>query len=1031
MRRTLIIGLGSTGRDICDDILRRIVWSSGNNSLDQVPWVDLLVLETELKAGIPSTQYHKFVSLVPRTDEIRSMVHQPAMYDGSLDLSRWMDHSLLGGLPSLAMGAGGMRMAGRLAFFAPSVFNEIKSRLVGALQGLMAVDKARVDKALPHLHGNFTLEDKLQVFLVGTLCGGTASGCFLDAAYLTQRIADDLGYDIVVNGYFTLPPISDTSLMRRANTFAALQEWNHFLTLGTTYRVRYPDGNGKDFTSEEMPFDRSNLLQTSPSLDYATLKARTGDYLYSLAASLDFSTIFGKTVDGAVFMNGVDREGATRRWATLGISTLEFPAERLAEGCSLKLVLDTLDRMLAPAPAAAAESALTRAHLSAGDLRKALGIENLKNEIADRIDTQSEALPRQINEALALTRPPDNGVGLCGLPNGYVVTKLGGKIIDLRQQLPALLGEERAFLAPGVSIPTLSARLDALRGEIRAEIEKIERTSQQDGRTRGEVNTGTARAAAEQAIASPSAAEKKGCLGFFRRGPAPSAGAGLAPGGQALKGLVNAAIDEHFDDVARVEVYRAALDLIQLWQGRLNGLPDRPGIRQHLDETRDNVSGRLRQVRADLTSTEAGMIALADIDDEYEYLLQQTARNTTTIAEVERDWQADIIACLNVIPIELLRFKGESSYDAVADGDKLRVRGAETADRLVVCAQSRFSSVLDRPIMDRLNDPASALRWLGLVREMLDFDKYHPSLPPEQPNQSISFLFYDPAALANSTAGQSALFQTALGQLQASSPGLTVVDGVDMHRISLVKDYSGFSINAVRGCGPGGQYRKAYEEMQGQVGQKRYSRRDVSWTPISLEEMREYHRCCQMFLVGIASGLIETKGNGRYEFHYKTNSPVTLIFDDRQWADNGARLYEDKVAKMQLVMKIEGWAQEDGAAAVVEAMRRYSQDVLPVTGLKDGQSDLSEMVFRQAAFQFWHRFRDVEAEFLRRDPSSDPARMYFRLSGSPISADKAAARDGLYCLSCGNYLGEDNRDYVLNNRCFSCDDELLSNVRVL
>ena len=83
MRRTLIIGLGSTGRDICDDILTRILWSSGNNSLDKVPWVDLLVLETEQKDGIPSTQHGKFVSLVPDPGigEVRAILTQPATLD--------------------------------------------------------------------------------------------------------------------------------------------------------------------------------------------------------------------------------------------------------------------------------------------------------------------------------------------------------------------------------------------------------------------------------------------------------------------------------------------------------------------------------------------------------------------------------------------------------------------------------------------------------------------------------------------------------------------------------------------------------------------------------------------------------------------------------------------------------------------------------------------------------------------------------------------------------------------------------------
>lgn len=1025
MRRTLIIGLGSTGRDICDDILTRILWSSGNNSLDKVPWVNLLVLETEQKDGIPSTQHGKFVSLVPDPGigEVRAILTQPATFEESLDLSRWVDLSLLKGLPAISKGAGGMRMAGRLAFLTPSVYHRVKKSIETSLKALMRTTQNQVNDLLK-LEDGVTLENTVEVLLVGTLCGGTASGCFLDAAYLIRNIADDLGYTLDLQGYFTLPPLDTGDKVMAANTFAALQEWNHFLTLGTTYRVRYPDGNGKDFVTDEMPFDRSYLLQTSPEVDYSALKSRTGDYLYSLSTSLDFSAISGKIVDGAVFMNGLDKQGATRRWATLGISTLEFPAERLSEGCSLKLVQDTLERLLAPAPVSTPETMLDKAGLTASALKRALGVEPLKEEIRQRIENQSEALPVQASQALALARTPDTSPGLSGLTNGYVTTKIGGRVNDIRLKLPALIGND-ALLDPELSVPTLAARLEKLKTEIRAEVTRIERAD-----TAG--NTASAKEALEQTFAPPPAGGNKGCLGLFGRKPSPKPQAGLPSSNQRLKELTDAVVEEHFHDV-RLEIYGAALDLIQLWQGRLDGLADRAGVRQHLEGTRDRVAGQLRQVRSTLSSLRASQVAQADIDEEYQNLLLHAARNASTVSEVEREWQKDIIQSLNIIPAELLKFKGESLYDTVRDKAALGVRVDEEARDLTARAQNRFTDVLKTTIIDRLNDSAAALRWLGNVQEMLSFNRTEASQIKVEEKQNISFLFYDQSAVAAAAADQRVRFERDLLALDAGHPNLQKVNGVDLHRISLVKDFSGFSINAVTGCERGGKFRKAFDEMQGQSGLKRYSRCDISWMPITGAEMKKYQRSCQMFLAGLASGVIESKGRGRNEFHYRVISPVTVRLDSLQWMDNGATLYDDEVASNQLAMRIQSWAKEVGPEKVVVAMRDYSKADLPVSGLVDGDMALTDQDFRQAVFHYWRPYQDVEAAFYRMDEAVDPAQQYYRKAGQTVTMKRVASKDGYYCLTCENFLGADDGDNILYNPCpfNDCPDKLLTDVRVI
>jgi hypothetical protein len=44
-QRALIIGLGSTGYDICKQLLERVQWEHGG--LERAPWLEILILETE------------------------------------------------------------------------------------------------------------------------------------------------------------------------------------------------------------------------------------------------------------------------------------------------------------------------------------------------------------------------------------------------------------------------------------------------------------------------------------------------------------------------------------------------------------------------------------------------------------------------------------------------------------------------------------------------------------------------------------------------------------------------------------------------------------------------------------------------------------------------------------------------------------------------------------------------------------------------------------------------------------------------
>ena len=174
MNRTLVIGLGSTGRDVCDNLIERVEW--GHTRLENMPQFDVMVLETEQRDDIPSVRTGKFISLAADQQVVTAMVDKPHNWDASLNLSRWLDGSVIPRTLNPMHGAGGCRMAGRLLLFNPATYSLVRSAFEAHLKQLRAVTIEKIREKQPEIPSNTTLNGNIRVVIVGTLCGGTASG---------------------------------------------------------------------------------------------------------------------------------------------------------------------------------------------------------------------------------------------------------------------------------------------------------------------------------------------------------------------------------------------------------------------------------------------------------------------------------------------------------------------------------------------------------------------------------------------------------------------------------------------------------------------------------------------------------------------------------------------------------------------------------------------------------------------------------------------------------------------------------------
>ena len=198
-------------------------------------------------------------------EPIRARVNSPddsPIFDEHL--ASWLDVRILDS-PAVngGSGAGNIRMAGRLALWE----NWNKGSFVGIslLSAYQTVRKQanrqRAERILK-THFDQPIEvdaDWHNIFIVGTLCGGTCSGMLLDMAYYFRHIGDEF---TKVYGIFTMYneglALGGDSKILLANCWASLVEQDFYQRPGTEYRLTLPDG--AEIRERRAPFDVASFL---------------------------------------------------------------------------------------------------------------------------------------------------------------------------------------------------------------------------------------------------------------------------------------------------------------------------------------------------------------------------------------------------------------------------------------------------------------------------------------------------------------------------------------------------------------------------------------------------------------------------------------------------------------------------------------------------------------------------------------------------------------------------------------------------
>jgi len=354
LTKTLVIGLGSTGTQVCNALLRRLEWEFG--SADRAPWVQFLAIETNSNEPTPLKQHNDFLSIGLETREYSELL-EIVRKGGDTGPARWADRATLEKLKDTVGGAGNIRMIGRLTFMAKTNFDRVYVAARDRIDRLVKLDEsaafekrgALLDGSNPQIQ--FGSGRNLRIFVVGTLCGGTCSGLAPDFGYfLRTGLA---GPEDKIIGIFTLPhehlnsTTSSNASRLKKNAYHALTELNHYHqgNAGTLPPITYPNNTQADLQVE--PYDLPFLVAPSAPTKLAEKE------LTELVADRIFMNVVNPEADPfsrAIDAPMPDRDHQAHVFSTFGLSVVEFPAPQITEAASKKLLHGALDHWQAMKP---------------------------------------------------------------------------------------------------------------------------------------------------------------------------------------------------------------------------------------------------------------------------------------------------------------------------------------------------------------------------------------------------------------------------------------------------------------------------------------------------------------------------------------------------------------------------------------------------------------------------------------------------------------------------------------------------------
>jgi serine/threonine protein kinase/uncharacterized damage-inducible protein DinB len=329
----LIIGLGQLGTNMVQRLRHELHLRMG--SMERLPHLRLLVLDTDPEAIRAATRGADGARL-SESDVLLAPLNRPSHYlkprDGRPEVESWLYTRMLYRIPRSQVTTG-VRALGRLAFC--DNYRLITQRLQAELDA--CTDPTALNSAVSQT-GLGLRTNRVRVYILASLAGGTGSGMFLDLAYTLRAMLKQAGYhqpDVV--GLFLLPTVdrNRTRTLPLGNAYAALRELCYFARHGTTFMAQYHTREPA-LEDSDPPFARSILLPLPDETDESATRQiieKAGLFL-----ARDLCSPFGPAADlGRGGLIGASWEARGLFYQTFGLYQLSWPRHELTSALARRL----------------------------------------------------------------------------------------------------------------------------------------------------------------------------------------------------------------------------------------------------------------------------------------------------------------------------------------------------------------------------------------------------------------------------------------------------------------------------------------------------------------------------------------------------------------------------------------------------------------------------------------------------------------------------------------------------------------------
>ena len=342
---TVLVGVGGTGTEVLSRVRRLVEESYGG--LDKFPLISFLSIDTDKDykvsdpeaAGLPLQDHEKYWASVSGR-EVSNIMSNMSKYPW---IESWFPKELERNIGALEAGAGQIRACGRFAFFYN--YHQIKTRFGEACDRVKGHETLMLDK-----YGIRVNSNGLNVFLVGSLSGGTGSGMILDLGYCIRNWLKGEGSSLVTAIVPMPNAFANIKVGERvlANGYAALMELNYFCDYRTEYKAQFSSGLIDEVRDKRPPFDFTYLVGTkNGEVEFNLNRLRE---MIAHNVFLDLTSDFAPhkrsirdNIKGAWAQPDPGGRGYAKNFMSFGLSTIEIPIAQIRASLLNRLGVDLVD----------------------------------------------------------------------------------------------------------------------------------------------------------------------------------------------------------------------------------------------------------------------------------------------------------------------------------------------------------------------------------------------------------------------------------------------------------------------------------------------------------------------------------------------------------------------------------------------------------------------------------------------------------------------------------------------------------------